>query len=93
MLAILYIWSDFITQSRKTLSSDVVWSQGFLCTQTHLERDAEALQQQTQQPSPSDPLSVKGFLPEEFRVSVGELLSSCMQQVAFLVLSKHPKKC
>lgn len=92
-VAVLYIWSDFITQSRKTLSSDGVWSQGLLGTQTLLECDAEALQQQTRQPSPSDPLSVKGFLPEEFRVSVGELLSSCMQQVASLVFSEHPKKC
>lgn len=56
--------------------------------QTHLQRNEEALQQQAQQPSPSDPLGIKGFLPEEFKVSMGY-----MQQEASLDFSEYPKKC
>lgn len=41
-LPILCIWSDFITQSGKTPSSDGVWSQRFLSAQTHLERDEDS---------------------------------------------------
>lgn len=59
----------------------------FSWAQAHSQRNAEALQQQTQQPSPSDPLGIKGFLPEEFSVSVG-----CMQQEASLDFSESPKK-
>lgn len=70
-LPILCIWSDFITQSGKTPSSDGVWSQRFLSAQTHLERDADS--SRLIKPSPCGPLW-KVFCLESSGVSVGDLL-------------------